>query len=379
MEILFTVCLVCIIYSYFGYPLLLILMTLGKKENESDVTGDLPSVSFIISAHNEETIIEKKLLNTFEIDYPGDRFEVIVVSDGSSDNTPSIVRRYSDRDVTLVELPEHVGKTAAQNEAIRHATGSIIVFSDANGMFEKQAVRTLVGKFFRDSVGCVCGELRYRNSDASSIGKSENTYWEYEQFCKKHESLLGSLLGVNGAIYAVRRECFVELPPDIISDFILPMMIYENGWEIRYCSEAVAVEDASKSFGDEFRRKKRIIVRSLHGLFRNSRFLNPFCKGFFSIEIWSHKLIRWFVPVLLAGMVVTSGLLFDHMVFRYIFAIQIVFYCMAVAGAAGGERARSFSFIYIPYYFSVINLAALMAIVEFIMGERYKTWSTVRS
>jgi cellulose synthase/poly-beta-1,6-N-acetylglucosamine synthase-like glycosyltransferase len=379
MEILFYICLGCILYTYFGYPLLLIIMTLGKRETDSNHEGNLPSISCIISAHNEEEVIEKKILNTLEIDYPPGLLEIIVVSDGSDDMTPAIVRQYSDRNVRLIELPEQRGKTAAQNEGVRYSSGEIIVFSDANGMYERQAVRKLIGKFSSERVGCVCGELRYRNTESSSIGKSESTYWKYEQFCKKRESLLGSLLGVNGAIYAVRRNCFVELEADIISDFILPMKIYGNGWEIRYCSEAVAVENTSKSFEDEFLRKKRIIVRSLYGLYRNLRFLNPFLQGFFSIEVWSHKLIRWFVPLLLTGMLLTSGLLIHRTVFGYIFSVQVIFYLLAIIGAASGEKARFHSFIYIPYYFSVINIAALMAIIEFIMGERYKTWSTVRS
>lgn len=379
MEILFFVFLCGIIYTYFGYPLLLIVMTIGKKEVDSGSGGQLPMVSLIISAHNEEAVIGDKVRNSLAIEYPRELLEIIVVSDGSTDATPSIVRRFGDQGVKMVELREHVGKTSAQNEAVRHSTGEILVFTDANSMFEPGAVKELIAMFTGERVGCVCGELRYRNSGASSVGKSESLYWKYEQFCKKRESLLGSLAGVNGAIYSIRRECFVELSPDIISDFILPMEIYSRGWEVKYCSRAVAYEDTSKSFGDEFRRKKRIIVRSLHGLVTHERFLNPFSLGFFAVEIWSHKLIRWFVPVLLAGMLVSNALLVGHVVFQYVFIVQAVFYLLALVGLLGGEAARSWSSIYIPYYFLIINLAALKAILEFVMGEHYKTWTTVRS
>ncbi|GAI18417.1 unnamed protein product, partial [marine sediment metagenome] len=195
----------------------------------------------------------------------------------------------------------------------------------------------------------------------------------------KRESLLGSLLGVNGAIYAVRRECFVELEGDIISDFILPMKIYGDGYEVRYCSRAVAVEETSRSFEDEFRRKKRIIVRGLYGLLKHASFLNPFSHGFFAVEIWSHKLIRWFVPVMLLGMLITSAFLVRDGLFQYFFVAQVIFYLLAVVGKTGGESVRKFWFIYIPYYFTVINIAALLAIIEFMLGKRYKTWSTTRS
>ena len=418
MEILFIVFLFGVVYTYFGYPLLLIVMTNGKKEIDSDspysiatsLRDQLPTVSLIISAHNEEAVIEDKVKNSLAIDYPRELLEIIVVSDGSTDSTPAIVRRFSDQGVKMVEIREHRGKTAGQNEAVRHSKGEILVFTDANSMFEPGAVKELIAAFTGERVGCVCGELRYLNSGASSVGKSESMYWKYEQFCKKRESLLGSLVGVNGAIYSIRRESFVDLNPDIISDFILPMEIFSRGWEVRYCSRAVAYEDTSQSFGDEFRRKKRIIVRSLHGLLRNPRFLNPFKKKsplrhedskekpssvissclrsfvamlplsfeFLAVEIWSHKLIRWFVPVLLLGMLVSNMLLIGHTVFRSIFIVQTVFYLLALIGMVGGERARSWSVIYIPYYFLIINLAALKAILEFVMGERYDTWTTVR-
>jgi len=379
MAIIFFTCLSVIIYTYFGYPLLLVLMTAGKKELQPVSSDNLPCVSFIISAHNEETIIGEKLLNTFELDYPQDRLEIVVVSDGSEDTTPSIVRQFENRNVRLVEIREHVGKTPAQNEAVRQTSGEILVFSDANSMFDTQSVKKLVGMFSDGRVGCVCGELRYRNTGETSIGKSESTYWRYEQFCKKRESLLGSLLGVNGAIYSIRCSCFVELNEDIISDFILPMEIYGSGSEVRYCSQAVAYENTSKSYEDEFRRKKRIIVRSFYGLLKNARFLNPFSYGFFAVEIWSHKLLRWFVPVMLTGMLVTSALLMHNIFFRYAFITQVVFYLLALLGMAGGEKTRKLSIFYIPYYFSVINIAALLALCEMLMGKRYRTWSTKRS
>ncbi|MBN1291033.1 MAG: glycosyltransferase family 2 protein [Candidatus Latescibacteria bacterium] len=354
-------------------------MTMGKKETIPVQGKKLPTVSFIISAHNEETVIEKKILNTFGLDYPKDLIEIVVASDGSQDHTPEIVRNFNGCGVKLVEFREHVGKTIAQNEAVRQSTGEILVFSDANSMFDKQAVKELVMKFQDQQVGCVCGELRYRNSETSSIGKSESTYWKYEQFCKKHESLLGSLLGVNGAIYSVRRTCFIELDKNIISDFVLPMEIYGLHYKVLYCSTAIAYENPSNSYRNEFRRKKRIIVRSLYGLLKKGRFLNPLTFGFFAIEIWSHKLLRWFVPVFLLGMFFTSLLLIHNDLFIYVFALQVLFYVFAMIGMVGGETARSFSFFYIPYYFSVINLAAFMAIVELIIGKRYRTWSTDRN
>jgi cellulose synthase/poly-beta-1,6-N-acetylglucosamine synthase-like glycosyltransferase len=264
MVLLFFICLCGILYTYFGYPLLLMLLTRGKSEAKTESSGELPTVSLIISAHNEEAVIAGKIENALGVDYPEELLEIIVVSDSSTDATPSIVRQYEDRGVRLIDISVHVGKTEGQNRAVRQSTGDILVFSDANSMFVSGAVKELVHMLDDEKVGCVCGELRYRNSTASAIGKGESLYWRYERFCKKRESLLGSLLGVNGAIYSVRRKCFVELDPHIISDFILPMVIYSQGYEILYSTDAAAFEDTSRSFGDDFRRKKRIIVRSLH-------------------------------------------------------------------------------------------------------------------
>ena len=208
MEIIFYTCLSLIIYTYFGYPLVLIFLTMGKTKNKDGNAENLPTVSFIISAHNEEAIIEKKILNTLDIAYPRDLIEIIVASDGSQDATPKLVRKFESIGIKLVEFKDHVGKTTAQNEAVRRSTGEILVFSDANSMFDSQAVKELVVGFFDEHVGCVCGELRYRNSESSSVGKSESAYWKYEQFCKKHESQLGSLLGVNGCDIFCQKVMF---------------------------------------------------------------------------------------------------------------------------------------------------------------------------
>jgi len=378
MEIFFFICLGLIAFTYFGYPIILTLVTIGRKEPDHTCTDPKERVTFIISAHNERDFIGKKIRNSLELDYPSDLLEIVVASDGSTDGTQDVVRGFSDQGVKLVDIPAHVGKTAAQNLAVKESHGDILVFSDANALYDSNAIRELVRLFSDDSVGCVCGELSYRDN-SSSVGKSESAYWRYEQFCKKRESLLGSLLGVNGAIYAVKRTCFVDLDSRVISDFILPMEIYAQGKKILYTSRAVAVEDPSVSFGNEFRRKKRIIVRSLFGLSRNLRFLNTFKFGFFSFELWSHKLIRWFVPFLLIGMAVSNLALLNNLFFQVTGVIQAVFYLLAVIGAVGGESVRSLFIVYIPYYFSMINIAAFLAFIEFMKGERYDRWTTARN
>lgn len=377
MAIFFFIFLGLSIYTYFGYPVLLALLTAGRQSAALTLPNQLPRVTMIVSAYNESRIIGRKIENCLALDYPADMLEIIVVSDGSTDDTCDIVRRYEDRGVKLIELNKQTGKTMAQNKGVTRSSGEILVFSDANSIYDKSAIKELIKVFAIERVGCVCGELRYRDS-GSSVGKSESAYWKYERFCKRHESMLGSLVGVNGAIYALRRECFINLDREIISDFILPMKIYADGWEVRYTSEAVAFEEPSDTFEHEYTRKKRIILRSFTGLMENAEYLNPFRYGIFAVEIWSHKLIRWFVPFFLIGMLVTNFLLLDNPLFNILFLIQALFYLSAAIGWRGGEIARKIWFIYIPYYFCMINYASLLAIVSYIGGKRYTTWRPQR-
>ena len=377
MAILFFLFFGSIIYTYFGYPLLLAFLTAGRRPDDQSLPASLPRVSVIVSAYNESRVIERKIENCLTLDYPDDRLEIIVVSDGSTDDTPDIVRRYGDRGVKLVALDKQTGKTAAQNEGVARSNGEILVFSDANSIYNDAAISELVKVFTHERVGCVCGELRYKDS-GSSVGKSESAYWKYERFCKRHESMLGSLVGVNGAIYALRRECFINLDKEIISDFILPMKIYADGWEVRYTSDAVAYEDPSDTFEHEYSRKKRIILRSFAGLMENAGYLNPFRYGIFAVEIWSHKLIRWFVPFSLIGMLATNFLLLNDLLFNMLFLVQGLFYLLAVIGWRGGETARKIWFVYIPYYFCMINYASLLAIISYFGGKRYTTWRPQR-
>jgi hypothetical protein len=236
----------------------------------------------------------------------------------------------------------------------------------------------LVKVLGREEVGCVCGELRYVNHEHAPVGENESLYWKYEQFCKRRESMLGSLLGVNGAIYAVRREAFIHMEHDIIRDLIFPMRIYENGWEVRYTHKAVGLESTTTHFTQEFARKKRIIAQSLYGVFRHKRFLNPFRFGFFAVEIWSHKLIRWFVPVFMLLAFIANIPLTTEPAYRLLFVLQVIFYLLAGAGWATSKVLKQAWFLTIPFYFVTINLASLYAIILFMSGKRFETWRTVR-
>jgi cellulose synthase/poly-beta-1,6-N-acetylglucosamine synthase-like glycosyltransferase len=378
LEILFWTFLALILYTYVGYPILLGLLTLFKRESRPPSSKRLPKVSLVISAYNEARIIREKIENSLEIEYPKDKLEIVVVSDGSDDDTDSIVAEYENRGVRLLRRNHRAGKTSIQNFAVRKVNGQIIVFSDANAMYQSDAVKRLVGHFADDRVGCVCGELRYWNRDGSVAGDQENLYWSYEKYLKRKENLLGTILGANGSIYAVRKDRYVPLRPDIISDFIEPLKIVQNGYRVVYDPRAISYEQSSLSFKEEFQRKKRIVLRSLYSLLANAGLLNPLKMPLLSFELLSHKLLRWCVPFFMLGMLLVNVFMLHSGFYTLFFAGQIFFYLLAIAGYILDKKDIRGFLIYGPFYFVLVNLASFLAIIELIFGKRITSWQPAR-
>ena len=366
-----SICLVA--YTYLAYPALLWLFTFWKRPSVYEEPENWPSMSLIISAYNESAVIADKLRNSLDVDYPTDRFQVVMVSDASDDSTDEIVRGFGDRGVVFHRAPERGGKTAGQNAGVARSAGEILVFSDANSMYDRDALKELVRPFSDAAIGCVCGELRYVDTEAGGAGKGEGFYWRYEQFLKGRESLLSSLVGANGSIYALRRELFDELPADIISDLIMPIRVWRKGARVVYAPRAVAREHSGQHFGDESRRRTRIIARSLYGLWKEIGVLNPFTNGVFAFQVFSHKIVRWLVPLFLIGMLAGSLALADEYLYRALLCLQLAFYALAVLGNLSPRLGR-LGLFYIPAYFCAINAGALMGLWGFLTGQRYAAW-----
>ena len=368
-----------VLYTYLGYPLLLWVLTLGRRRQRGSRPPEPPSVSLIVTAYNEQAVLRDKLDNTFALDYPADRLQVVVVSDGSTDATDDVARSYEGRPgyVFLRQEP-NAGKTAAQNAAVRAASGDVLVFSDANSMYAPDALRRLVARL-ADGVGCVCGELRYTNPEGAGAGEGEGYYWRYEQFLKRRESLLGALVGANGSIYALRRELFEELDPRIISDFILPLRLRRRGHRVIYAPEAVAVEESGRGFGEELRRRRRIVARSLYGLWREAGALNPFAHPLLAFQIVSHKLVRWLVPVLLMVLLGTgaAATAAEGEPYRTLLAAQVVLYGLALVGGLFPRWCGRMGLFYLPAYFCAINIGALLGLLGALRGERHTVWKPV--
>jgi cellulose synthase/poly-beta-1,6-N-acetylglucosamine synthase-like glycosyltransferase len=378
-QIIFFVSVALIAFIYIGYP---VLVWCGSRlfawpVRRADIT---PSVSVIIAAHNEEQDIAAKIENTLALDYPCDRLEVVVASDCSTDRTDAIVRSYAGQGVILHRQGERHGKTVAQYGAARGSSGEILVFSDATTMYEPDALRKIARNFADPEVGCIAGQLIYVDRAATAIGRGCRSYWGYEKFLKRCESQLGSLIGVSGCLYAVRRSCQVRLAKDMIDDFVIATEIHLQGLRTVYEPEAIAIEDTNQRGRDEFRMRVRVIEQTMNALYRYREVLNPFRHGMFAAQMICHKLLRYTVPVWLLTAFVASGVLmlgFDQ--YALAFIGQAAFYSAALIGFLGERLKLRLGPAAIPYYFVLINAASLVAFWRFMRGEAQVVWEPARA
>lgn len=367
MIYLFITSFIIIIYIYLAYPLLLFFLSKIVKKSV-DKKEIYPKVSLIIAAYNEEKVIEKKILNSLEIDYPKGKLEIIVFSDGSTDKTDAIVKSYKNKGIKLFRYEGRKGKTYCQNESVKKAKGEIIVFSDANSIYDKLAIKNLVYNFNDELVGVVCGNLKYIKNNKNQ----EGLYWKLENFLKKKESSIKSCLGANGSIYALRKELYVNLNLDVISDFIEPFLIYKQGFRVIYDDKAFCFENLDDNRA-EFNRKRRIILRSWQSLKYIKDFLNPFKYGLYSIFLLSHKLFRWLVFFFLILLFISNLFLLDILIFRIIFYLQLIFYILSLSNLKSKNKILS-----IINYFCLINYASMLAFIDFLKGKKKLTWEVKR-
>ena len=375
LEPVFWTLVALVAYVYFLYPALLFLMSGGARENPNYGEYDPPRVTLIISAFNEEDCIAEKLENSLELDYPSELLEILVVSDASDDRTDDIVGGFAERGVKLLRMADRGGKTLGLNAGVEAANGEVIVFSDANAMYRRDAIRALVAPYADDRIGAVIGESTYSEPDSDS-GKSESLYWRYETAIKRYESALGSVVGGDGAIYSVRKELYRAMPAEALSDFINPLQVVEQGRRCVYDSRAISVEGVA----DSFQKEVRIVNRGWRAVMSMKRLMNPFRYGIFSWKLVSHKLLRWLVPfILVLVFVLNAALLNSDPLYRALFLGQLVFYGLACAGAVLSKSREVPTVLYVPYYFCLVNYASARGIIEAYKGMTYTTWSTART
>ena len=378
MEAIFWLSVAAIGYAYVGYPLLLIVLSrLRPKPVKSGHWT--PSVTVIIAAYNEERDLATKLENTLALDYPPSQLEIIVTSDCSSDRTDEIARSFADRGVRLHRQEERHGKTAAQNAAVTKARGEIIVFSDATTHYRPEVLRLMIPAFADSSVGCVTGRVIYQDDKDSNVGSGTQSYWNYEFFLKKHESAVCSLIGVCGCMYAVRASAYIPLYNEACSDFIIATTMVEQGLRAVYVPEAVCTEEPNRQAKRELAARVRIISQTFSDLWRNRAVLNPFRSGFYAVQLWSHKLMRYLVPVFLIAIFFASAFLATRNAFyAAVFVMQVAFYLAALVSWMLERLGVTLGLLALPQYFVITNLASLIAFVKFLTGERYTRWEPSR-
>lgn len=372
---LFATCLGVCLYVYAGYPAL--VWALGRLRPRPVHGGEAsPTASVIVPVHNEQAVIEEKLRNTVSLEYPPDRLEVLVASDGSTDRTHDIVGGFPDPRVRLLRL-ERQGKAHALNEAAREARGDVLVFTDANSSLERDSLRHLLSPFADPEVGGVCGNKRQRSpAGADATEEGEGLYWRYDKWQKAQESRLGSIFAADGTLYAVRRTLFVPIGDSAQADDIaISVRVVLQGYRLLYEPRAVVWEESPAEGRAEFRRKVRVTNHSVRALLG----LGPalWTSGFYSVELLSHKLLRHLVPFFLVPLFFASAVLAGgHPLLGAAFALQVLFYASAVAGFALRRtrigRARLFT---VPYYFCLVNAAALLGVLSIVRGERLRAWA----
>jgi cellulose synthase/poly-beta-1,6-N-acetylglucosamine synthase-like glycosyltransferase len=379
-AVLFWISIVGVIYPYLFFPLILIIASrvINARVDKRAIT---PTASMIIAAYNEEKSIAAKLENALTMDYPPGSLEIIVASDGSTDKTVAIVGNYASAGVKCLDLPRR-GKIFALIDAVEACTGEILVFSDANTMFEPQALQMMIRNFADEEVGGVCGnQLHAKVAVGDSSGHGEQVYWSYDKWLKILESLTGSIVSADGAIYAIRKDLF-QAPGSaaVTDDFAISTGVVELGYRLVYEPEARAYEPATGRANREFSRKTRIINRGLRSVMLRKKMLNPFRYGFYSLTLFSHKISRRLVPVFLALLFISNLFLYDeHVLYLVTLLLQIGFYVWAtisflVRNTAAGKK----KIFYLPFFFCLANLAALVALYNLIMGKRVARWNPQR-
>jgi len=371
-QVVFWVCVLAVVYIYLGYPLTLILWR--KRSPVAPSSNDAgESATIVVAAHNEVRHIASTVRNKLTQAYPPRLIDVVVISDGSTDGTDEAISELNDPRVTLLRQELRQGKTAALNRGVAAARGDILVFSDANSHYEPDAVARLLAPFADPSVGYVTGRLVYEDPGETAVGGGSGMYMRYENWLRRLETRVGSVVGVNGGIDAVRRELFQPMRPDHLPDFILPLRVVALGYRVVFEDTAVARETALGRQHDEFRMRVRVSLRALHALWEMRHLLRP-RHGLFAFQLLVHKVLRYLLFLAMLGALVASALLVGHALYTILFLTQAGFYALALIGWLSGGRIR-LRVVFVPFYFCLVNVAAGAALIRFLRGERQVLWT----
>jgi cellulose synthase/poly-beta-1,6-N-acetylglucosamine synthase-like glycosyltransferase len=364
-----------IFYVYLGYPMIAYLLSLLMNKRIKKAPYE-PYVTILIAAYNEENVIEETLKNKLALDYPKEKLEIIVVSDGSTDRTNAIVKGFEKDGVKLLRQEPRAGKTSGLNMAVPRANGEILVFSDANSQYDKDALKKLLENFNDLSVGYVTGKMIYTNPDGSTIGDGCSTYMKYENVLRRIETELGSVVGVDGGIDAVRKKLYQSMNPDQLPDFVLPLKVVEQGYRVVYEEAALLKEQALEDPTDEYRMRVRVTLRALWALYDMRQLLNFSTSLLFSWQLWSHKALRYLCFIFLIIAFFSNLFLgVENRGYKILFIVQ----CIAYLGASISPSLQRIGYksklLFLLNYFVLLNVASIFAFGKFIMRDKIVIWS----
>lgn len=376
-QAIFFISAALLLYNYLIYPAVVILLARRRASTPAqNAAGNrpLPAVTLIIAAYNEERVIEAKIRNSLETDYPRERLHVLVVSDGSTDATPQIVQGFRNEGVQSLHEPARRGKTAALNRAVAHATSEIVVFSDANNMFEKNALRELVRHFSDPRIGGVCGLKQIYDSSERESSQGDSLYWKYESAIKESESRLGSITNADGEIFAVRRGLYEPVDDTVINDDAeITLLLARKGYRVLYERRAISHEHASIRIEDDFHVKVRMVSGGFQTVARHWTFL-LLPRSWFAFSFISHKLLRWLAPEFMILIAASSLWLISRPFFFGMVILQGIFYSLALVGWLGRHGVGRNTVFYVPFYLCAMNLAALLGLWRFLTGTQTTQW-----
>lgn len=388
MAVLFWLATALVVYTYAGFPLL--VLARARLRPRPHRMGDItPPVSVIIAAHDEAASIGQRVDNLLALDYPHDRLEVVIASDGSSDATVAEARRRADPRVRVLDLPR-TGKASALNAAVAASSGEILVFSDANTAYAPDAVRQLVRSFADPEVGGVAGNQVYLKAKAgigpadagaaTAIGVGERSYWDFDRMVKDAESLGGSVISATGAMYAIRRELFREVPDGVTDDFTTSTRVIAAGRRLVFEPAAMAYEPVAGSSSREYGRKVRIMTRGLRGVAVARQLLDPRRHGFYALQLLTHKVLRRLMAIPLLVILVTSLFLWEAgPIYRLALIGQLLVYGIAIIGLLLRDRSAGRKpWFALPAFFLLVNIASLHAAWNLLSGRRIDRWQPAR-
>lgn len=370
IETMFWLSISLLAYTFFGYPIILkCIASLRKCEISAD-GGFTPSVSIVLSVYNEENVIKEKIQNFLSLDYPPELLEMVIVSDKCTDKTEEIIRSFCCERIRLLVQEKRSGKTMALNRGVTGANGEILIFTDANSMFNTDAVRKLVRHFADPKIGLVSGRSVYLDS-LNQNEELSGTYRKYEEMIKEDESKVASIVGADGAIYAMRKSLYDPLPPEYINDLIHPIQVVLKGYRAVSESQAVCREVIDETHSSELRRQTRIMAQSWLIFCTQIGKLLRKMKLVYAWELTSHKFLRWLtIPVMIALFVTTAFMFEEGKFYQMIFISQIIFLSLALFGG----RLKS-GFMRLPYMFTLLHVAAVFGFFKYLTGNIYTTWN----